>query len=582
MDAILPSGFLGLSSIEALPDPSSVDPSLVATGQRGILRSAAIANRFWLRYRSNGAFESGKSFSEDERSFSAIDGVITGIPDSGVFSESAACGLLLDQGACNAAPRLRGSYSLLSYDKTARRLELSTNHMGTRPLFYYHDTAGKRLFFGSNALELARLMRSRGIAPSIDELGARYMLTFGYMLDDLTLVEGMHRLAPGTSLCFDPEGLEIKTWWHMEIGDDDTMKLDDAVDGMHGVFSSSLSRCLDRIRSDGYQPFSLMSGGLDTRAIEFYCERAGVEDLGLLTFGETGSHDVLIAQEAARTCGYPIMHRSLDTGSYLLDVESPVRLNGGLIFHAGSAHALAALRDINWSGRGMLLNGNLADAMHGDYVDGPEHTAPNVESWASSRRLLPTIAGDARRRALRYRNAEDFAIYNRGVNAIFNGNMMALPFTEPYEPFLDPEVLEFSAKMPARFKFREYAFVLMLNRYVPGATGIRWEKWNRRPTRFGAKLFRNGAYAFVKKGLGYVKRNYLPPSRTSSMNPMAYWMKTNPKLGSGLEAAFQALAAEVPASGELWMDCRGLFESGNLFEKSMSLTLMQAYQDYGF
>jgi asparagine synthase (glutamine-hydrolysing) len=163
-----------------------------------------------------------------------------------------------------------------------------------------------------------------------------------------------------------------------------------------------------------------------------------------------------------------------------------------------------------------------------------------------------------------------------------NGSYSALPYTETDEPFLDIDLVRFASSMSPRFKKGERLFLRMIAKRFPEATRYPWQRWNLRPTLANYQLTSGLAYKAFKRA--YLELNSLlcrnkPPR--FDMNPMGYWMRSNPSLKAGLHARFEALARESGLPGELLDDCRSLAVSGNPLELCQALTLLEAEQELG-
>jgi len=91
--------------------------------------------------------------------------------------------------------RLRGMFALALWDAPRRTLLLARDRLGIKPL-YYADTP-KGLVFGS---ELKALLRSPWVARGVDGHAVRAYLSYGYVPDPLSILEGVAKLPPGHTL----------------------------------------------------------------------------------------------------------------------------------------------------------------------------------------------------------------------------------------------------------------------------------------------------------------------------------------------------------------------------------------------
>lgn len=87
---------------------------------------------------------------------------------------------------------LRGMYAFALWDANVGRLLLAVDHVGMKPL-YLHERDGKLLFASEAKALFADLDTPRRLNPDAVDT----YLSFGYMLDEHTLFEGIRRLPPG-------------------------------------------------------------------------------------------------------------------------------------------------------------------------------------------------------------------------------------------------------------------------------------------------------------------------------------------------------------------------------------------------
>jgi asparagine synthase (glutamine-hydrolysing) len=156
--------------------------------------------------------------------------------------------------------RFNGMFAFALWDAPRKRLFISRDRVGVKPLYYSWD--GTSLVFAS---EIKALLRHPGVLarPNLSAI-AGYMSAM-YSTGEESWFEGIYRLLPGHYMIISPEGLTLKQWW-------DLPDVEDAL-GQHseGYYVRNARRLLEdsgriRLRSD--VPLgSHLSGGLDSSAI---------------------------------------------------------------------------------------------------------------------------------------------------------------------------------------------------------------------------------------------------------------------------------------------------------------------------
>jgi asparagine synthase (glutamine-hydrolysing) len=96
------------------------------------------------------------------------------------------------------AKRLRGMFAIALWDERNRRLVLTRDRMGVKPLYYSIGPRG--LAFAS---EIKSLLAGGLLEARLDPLAAELYLAYGYVPGPRTLFEGVSKLAPATTLVWE-------------------------------------------------------------------------------------------------------------------------------------------------------------------------------------------------------------------------------------------------------------------------------------------------------------------------------------------------------------------------------------------
>jgi asparagine synthase (glutamine-hydrolysing) len=159
--------------------------------------------------------------------------------------------------------RLHGMFAVALWEETSRRLVLARDRMGIKPLYYYLH--GKELHFGS---ELKALLAHPRVARNLDARGLACYLALNYIPHPHTLLEGVHKLAPGTWMEWRDGRLESQRYWQLQFSPR-RRPLTEATE--------ELDLLLDRaVREHLVADVPLgvwLSGGLDSSTITHYATR---------------------------------------------------------------------------------------------------------------------------------------------------------------------------------------------------------------------------------------------------------------------------------------------------------------------
>ena len=153
--------------------------------------------------------------------------------------------------------KFNGMWSFAIWDKKKKKLFLSRDRFGEKPLYYYSN--GSEFFFASETKALRKLADKK--FDLNDKLLSTY-LVFGHKYmqkSDKTFFKKIKLLEPGTNLSIKKENIFKKKYWKVPLNTH-RISLDDAVDGVREHIKRSMFL---RLRSDVPIAFYL-SGGIDS------------------------------------------------------------------------------------------------------------------------------------------------------------------------------------------------------------------------------------------------------------------------------------------------------------------------------
>jgi asparagine synthase (glutamine-hydrolysing) len=157
----------------------------------------------------------------------------------------------------DAANQLNGMFSFAIYDRTKKRLLLSRDRIGQKPLFIYRK--GERLFFSSEIKALLIAIDS----PQIQRDSLYEYLQLGYVLEPNTILENVRALQPGSVEIFEPNSHSVYDFWQPATSSQSIEKPQEWLEEAKPIFNSAIKR---HLISD--VPITLLlSGGIDSSLI---------------------------------------------------------------------------------------------------------------------------------------------------------------------------------------------------------------------------------------------------------------------------------------------------------------------------
>ena len=119
-------------------------------------------------------------------------------------------------------PRLLGDFALAAWHARSRRLILSRDYLGTRPLFWYQGDG----FLAFASLPKA-LFAIPGVSRELSEEGLHDFLALVPALDGKTLYRGIQRMMPGQCLIAEDGRTRIETWYSFDTKRELRLRTDD-------------------------------------------------------------------------------------------------------------------------------------------------------------------------------------------------------------------------------------------------------------------------------------------------------------------------------------------------------------------
>jgi asparagine synthase (glutamine-hydrolysing) len=334
------------------------------------------------------AVQNGELYNHDElrRSLVAEGHVLQSRCDTEILPH------LYERHGPSFAKHLRGDFGIAVWDGRSRRAVLARDRAGVKP-FYYAE-AGDLLVFAS---ELKSLLGSGLVEPAVDPEAVYLYLTFGYVPGPRTLLAGVSKLLPGEHLTVADGQVERELYWTYpkpSVGDSRLT----ADEYGHQLMTELEESVRVRLMSD--VPFgAMLSGGIDSSAVVALMARNMTQPVKTFSVGfvESGEDNELAdARLVAKALGtehheleLSLVDDSVDLPELVWHLDEPIADVSTLGFYALSRFAAETVT--------VALSGQGADELFGGYK---KHRAAaltgrwrGLGSWArGAASLAPRIA----------------------------------------------------------------------------------------------------------------------------------------------------------------------------------------------
>jgi asparagine synthase (glutamine-hydrolysing) len=180
-----------------------------------------------------------------------------------------------------ALDRFYGMFAFALWERDSGITYLARDRLGIKPLYYTQDQS--RLRFAST---LPALLKGDGVDTSLDPEALHHYLSWHAVVPaPLTMLRGVRKLAPATYMTVHPDGKsETTTWWRLNFPrtqEDEQRSFGEWRDLVLEALRRSVKR---RLVSD--VPVGvLLSGGLDSSLITGLLAEAGTRDLRTYSIG---------------------------------------------------------------------------------------------------------------------------------------------------------------------------------------------------------------------------------------------------------------------------------------------------------
>lgn len=183
---------------------------------------------------------------------------------------------LYEESGLRCVERMRGMFVFALWDEPNRRLVLARDRIGKKPLFYRSD-ADSFIF----ASELKALLTNRRVTPRVDPEALAKYLTYGYVPEPLSILDGVRKLPAAHVLTVDPAGVKLHRYWELPTEQDRKLTLEEC--------ASETRRLVDeatRLRLVSDVPLGFfLSGGLDSTAVVAAAAQSSTSALKTFSIG---------------------------------------------------------------------------------------------------------------------------------------------------------------------------------------------------------------------------------------------------------------------------------------------------------
>ena len=443
--------------------------------------------------------------------------------------------------------RLGGMFAFAIWDAKDRRLHLSRDPMGIKPLYYWWSSGGSFYF----ASEIKAFLSLPGFEAEADPRSIRQFLELNFIYDEhATALRGVRKLPPGHVLSIGAGDLRDgarprpRPYYRppaVEPADDDAASLDARADRLH----EKLRRIVCQHLIADVPVGVLLSGGLDSSLIAALAARQGPVRTLTMSFADSEIDERPFARRVAEAIGSEHSEVSIRPEEMVERLEGDIWFVDDLFGDWGVISTMALYRKCRDFGLKVALVGEGADEIFGGYPNFVSAGGAEADGLAQWRRTLRLYRWYSARRW--GRELPRFA----GVLRDLDGGAG--------DPFSTVRLFETRRQLPSDFNMKvdKASMSASIEARVPYLDVRIADEGFRAPRNV---LLRDGTNKFLLRRVAE-RHGLLPPdivSRKKFGAPLAAtWMDDSP--------GFRAFARDVVLDSSGWAKPLGLRRAMELY-----------------
>lgn len=471
--------------------------------------------------------------------------------------------------------QLRGSFYGLYVDKHNRKLYLFVDQVGDKPIYYCQ--VGRTLYFASEQLSLSHLLKENHCQVLLNEGAAYCMLTYGYLLADISYIAEAHRLTAGQFLEYDMEThqIEVVTYHKFAYKQLQDRTENDILEHIHNLFNHAVRLQIDKNAEYAYDDFSALSGGLDSRLTTCTISHLKKDaEVTTFTYAPVGQMDQKLAfQVVQRLPNAKSIYYSTTLGSLLTDIDRSVRINDGMYAYYGTAVLLNMFDIVDKNSIGIVHSGQLGDAVigsinHSKVMETLPYASLNCitkrfQSKLHNRGINVEYIGNS------YGSRELYSLYNRGLGGvIFGANKAFQSFAETFSPFYDVDFWDYCLSIPQELRRNHYLYDKYFIRFFRDYADI-----SHNGDRVIGHGLHNAYTEFMRKAIKRARKMMHIQSQNQSVTPLQQW-ESVAIIKQALDKYYMQTISIVNISNELREDIAYQYLYGTTLERNTALTLL--------
>lgn len=467
------------------------------------------------------------------------------------------------------AEKMRGGFCGFSYDSCNNTIHIYSDQVGNKAVYYMMKK--EAVIVASNIYFMIKVLKDNAIQYHIDGKAVDYLLSYGYMLDQSTVVTEIKRVLPGEWVTVTPNEIQSKIYYMIHNDYSQELSEREAIERIDGAFRQAVKREFEKDREYGYKHLVDLSGGLDSRMVCWVAHEMGYTKQLNLSYARKNYIDYKVSQKIALELHHMYFFNPLDDANWMMDIEEIVKVNNGAAPYCASTGSNRCLKNINNNLYGIEHTGMVGDAILSTFYK--DETVAHGKPVSGLNKYSEILNIQTESKILeKYHNQELFALYTRGLLGAQSSYMIRQEYFETGSPFLDVDFLNVCFKLPYKYRNRHYIYLKWIKEKYPAAAEFGWEKWGGVKPRLNHIFCRKivTSWRIFKSMLSALSRK---PS-FDNMNPIDYWYQKDKRVKEYMDSYYNYYRKIEGLDMKNKEKVQIMYENGSVMEKAMALTVL--------
>lgn len=531
---------------------------------------------FAVGFSSNKKFNEDKIFIETETYIIGIDGVILNLKElckGRIWYE-----FFIDCFENNSNGFLslfKGAFCGFVYKKNTQEIRIFNDPCAVKKLFYYSDR--NHFIFSSSIKEITNILSKHQISYSLNYRAAYCLLSYGGLIENDSLVKEIHKLYAAEIVLYDHQA-KLKQFRYYDYNDIEIKEQgkDQIIDSLDHKFNTAIQLEYEKDLEYGYQHFTTLSGGLDSRMNVMLSAKHGYHNRTNLCFSQSGYLDETIAKKISHDLNDTHIQIPLDSAEFIRDIKENGYITDYQNAYGGASHLNFALNKIeDFSSFGIIHSGLIGDGILCGFISEPTIKKPNIRAGIQSDMFFHKIENEVESFSKNYKSEDIFQLYNRVFGITITGCFTTEHRSYMLSPFMEKDFLEYSLSIHPKHRFDSRIYINWINSKHKDLTRYVWEKTKTRPTPFHVN-YTSYLYRIERK-----LKSILGDKTANSMNPYEHWFKTKPELYEYYEKFYQDHLQCLNGDIELRQDVEKMFSTHSILNKVLALSFLNGVKQLG-